>query len=65
MMNGHTNGSSGASSPIRLYDARSLAFPGPTPQSEDYDTFRGKDTAIVIDNGILAILALLLIHTRL
>lgn len=63
-MNGHTNGSSGTSSPIRLYDARSPAFPGPTPQSEDYDTFRGKDTAIVIDNGTVAILASVLMYTR-
>ena len=52
-MNGHANGSSAVSSPIRIYDARSPSFPGPTPQAEDYDTFRGQDTAIVIDNGIL------------
>ena len=50
-MNGHTNGSSGASSPLHIYDARSLPFPGPTPQSEDYDSLRGVNTAIVIDNG--------------
>ena len=51
-MNGHTNGSaSGTSSPQRIYDVRSIAFPGPTPQSDDYDTIREQDTAIVIDNG--------------
>jgi hypothetical protein len=37
---------------MRLYDARSLPFPGPTPQAEDYSNFGGQDTAIVIDNGI-------------
>jgi hypothetical protein len=60
-MNGqHANGSSasasGASSPIRPYDARAITFPGPTPQSEDYDKLRrsiGGNLALVIDNGIL------------
>ena len=51
-MNGQTNGSSGTSSPLRIYDARSVTFPGPTPQSEDYGSFRGANTAIVIDNGM-------------
>ena len=51
-MNGQTNGSSGTSSPLRIYDARSVTFPGPTLQAEDYESFRGADTAIVIDNGI-------------
>lgn len=52
IMNGHTNGSSGAASPVRIYDARSVTFPRPTPQAEDYASIRGTDTAIVIDNGI-------------
>ena len=52
-MNGQTNGSPGTTSPLRIYDARSITFPGPTPQAEDYDTFSGQDTAIVIDNGTL------------
>jgi hypothetical protein len=51
-MNGHTNGSSGTASPVRIYDARSVTFPGPTPEAEDYGSIRGSDTAIVIDNGI-------------
>ena len=51
-MNGQTNGSPGTTSPLRIYDARSVTFPGPTPQAEDYEEFHGLDTAIVIDNGI-------------
>ena len=52
-MNGQSDGSSGTSSPLRIYDVRSVTFPGPTLQSEDYESFRGLDTAIVIDNGIM------------
>jgi len=55
-MNGQTNGSPGTTSPLRIYDAHSFTFPGPTPQAEDYDTFRGLDTAIVVDNGIILLL---------
>jgi len=51
-MNGQTNGSPGTTSPLRIYDARSVTFPGPTLQAEDYEEFHGLDTAIVIDNGI-------------
>jgi hypothetical protein len=52
IMNGQTNSSSGTSSPLRIYDARSVTFPGPTLQSDDYESFRGANTAIIIDNGI-------------
>jgi hypothetical protein len=54
-MNGQTNGSPGTTSPLRIYDAHSFTFPGPTPQAEDYETFRGLDTAIIIDNGIILV----------
>src|SRR5579871_1499017 len=57
-MNGQTNGSSasasGASSPLPIYDARTITFPGPTPQAEDYDELKtnlGGDLTLVIDNG--------------
>jgi hypothetical protein len=53
-MNGSTNG---AVSPLRIYDARSAPYPGPTPQAEDDD--RRGDTAIVIDNGIVRHVAIL------
>jgi hypothetical protein len=53
IIHSQTNGSSGASSPVRIYDARSVSFPGPTPQAEDYGSIRDTDTAIVIDNGTL------------
>ena len=52
IMNGQTNGSSGTASPVRIYDVKSVAFPGPTPEAEDYGSIRSSDTAIVIDNGI-------------
>lgn len=59
-MNGQANGSSvaasGTSSPLRLYDARSFTYPGPTPQSDDYDYLEGSvggDLTLVIDNGML------------
>jgi hypothetical protein len=51
-MNGQADGSSGTLSPLRIYDARSITFPGPTLQSEDHESFRGTNDAIVIDNGI-------------
>ena len=50
-MNGQTNGSAEPTTPLRIYDARSITFPGPTLQADDYDVFRDADTAIVIDNG--------------
>ena len=53
-MNGQTNGSPGTTSPLRIYDAHSVTFPGPTPQAEDYEEFHDLDTAIVIDNGIIS-----------
>ena len=55
-MNGQTSSPPGAASPLRIYDVRSLAFPGATPQADDYVSFRGVDTAIVIDNGEWALL---------
>lgn len=52
-MNGQPNGASGTSSPLRIYDVRSVTFPVPTGQSEDYESLRGIETAIVIDNGMI------------
>ena len=54
-MNGQTYDSPGTASPLRIYEARSVPFPGPTPTADDYDKFRGIDTAIVIDNGTFSL----------
>ena len=53
-MNG-SSVASGTSSPLRIYDARSTGFPGPTSQADDYDKVKksqGSGLTLVIDNGI-------------